>query len=67
MSLDKNPKITLTWAPKANIDLGFKTQREVEVAARHLRHREAEAAARDRGACRRRISGRILLKERRDH
>ena len=72
MPPDKNPKIALTWAPegkhrsgwprdtwcrtvnKERVHLGFKTWRQADIAAR------------DKVAWRRRISGPILQAERRD-
>ena len=72
MPSDKNPKIALTWAPEGKRRRGRPREtwrRTVNKEREHLGFKtwsQAEVAARDRVAWRRRINGPILHAERRD-
>ena len=72
MPSHKNPKIALTWAPEGKRRRGRPREawrRTVNKEREHLRFKtwsQAEAAARDRVAWRRKINGPILHAERRD-
>ena len=72
MPSDKNPKIALTWAPEGKRRRGRPREtwrRTVNKEREHLGFktwRQAEVAARDRVAWRRRINGPILHGQRRN-
>ena len=72
MPSDKNPKIALTWAPEGRRRKGRPREtwrRTVNKEREHLGFRtwrQAEVAARDKVAWRKRINGPILREERRE-
>ena len=72
MPWDKNPKIALTWAPEGKHRRGQPRetwQRTGNKEREHLRfktRRQAEVAAKDKVAWRRKINGPIFYRERKD-
>jgi len=71
MPSDKNPKITLTWAPEGRHRKGRPRETWRRTVNREREHlirtwRQAEVAARDKVAWRKRINGPIFCEERRE-